>query len=149
MNLRYIQDKLYPLYAALTLIAAAACWFGTGLPVHPLPKPTPPEPWQLPPVRGADSATATATINARNLWGVVATTTAPKAPEWHIVGITTQGSNRFVLLAYEGKPLATLKVGDPLPDDSKIVQIENDRFFVMTKDKKKLPFGLYKNDQSQ
>jgi hypothetical protein len=148
MNLRFIQDNLYPLFGALTLVAAAVCWFGTTVPVHPLPGPLAAEPWQLPQLAEHNSPRAITTINARNLWGdAAATAAAAKPPEWRVVGITTQGTNHLVLVAFEGQPLTLLKVGDTLPDDSKIVQIEKDRFFVMTKDKKKLPYGLHKNDQ--
>ncbi len=149
MNLRFVHDHLYALYATLALITAVVCWFGTTVPAYPPPRPVIAEPWQLPQFGATASAQAQASINARNLWGNVAKATATSAPEWHIVGITTQGTNRFVLLAYEGKPIATLKVGDPLPDDTKIVQIESDRFFVMTPGKKKLAYGLYKHDQDK
>jgi hypothetical protein len=146
MNLRLLHDKLYPLLATLALIAAAVCWFGTTVPTPPPPKPPQAEPWQLPPLANPDTTKTLTSINARNLWGNVAVTAQAKEPEWHIVGITTTATERFVLLAYEGKPIATLKVGDALPDETTIIQIEKDRFFVKGKDKKKIAYGLYKND---
>lgn len=150
MNLRFIQNNLYALFAALALIAATICWFGTSLPKQSSAAPAPAEPWRLPQRADHNSQKSITAINARNLWGnLLAAGSAPKAPEWHIVGITTAGAERFVLLAYEGKPVATLKVGDALPDDTKIVQIETDRFFVRTQDNKKLAFGLYKHDQAK
>jgi hypothetical protein len=146
MNLRFLHEHLYPLYATLALIAAVACWFGTTVPVYPTPKTAPTEPWQLPPLANPETSKALASINARNLWGAVAVAAQVKEPEWHIVGITTTATERSVLLAFEGKPITTLKVGDALPDETTIVQIEKDRFFVKGKDKKKLAYGLYKND---
>jgi hypothetical protein len=149
MNLRLLHDKLYPLFATLAFIAAAVCWFGTAVPVYPQPKAVPAEPWQLPALTNPGTSKALASISARNLWGNLAVAAQAKEPEWHIVGITTTATERFVLLAFEGKPIATLKVGDVLPDETTIVQIEKDRFFVKTKDKKKLAYGLYKHDQAK
>ena len=146
--MRFIHDNLYSLIAALILIAATTCWF--GIPEPATPKLTPPvaEPWSLPKLAEHDSKKSIDTINARNLWGIVAAD-APKEPEWHVLGIARNMVDRFILLAYEGKPVEMLKVGDMLPDGAKIVQIETDRFFVMTPEKKKLAFGIYKNDPAK
>lgn len=146
--MRFIQDNLYPLIAALILVAAATCWFGTSAPISPKARPPVAETWNLPKPAENDSNKFIEAINARNLWGIVAAV-APKKPEWHILGIARSGSDRFILLAYDGKPVEMLKVGDTLPDDSKIVQIEKDQFFIMTPDKKKLAFGIYKHDQAK
>lgn len=149
MKLRFIHEHLAPLAATLVLLMAVSCWFGTTLPVHNPPALPAAQPWQLPSLTQHDIQKSIATINARNLWGIVATANVVKPPEWSVVGIATAGAERFVWLAYEGKPLTTLKIGDTLPDETTIVQIEKDRFFVMTKDKKKLSYGLYKNDQAK
>jgi hypothetical protein len=150
MNLRFIHHNLYPLWVTLALIAAAVCWFGTSVPAWPSAKAAPSVPWQLPALAQPNGAQAAANISARNLWGNVAASAAPtKAPEWHIVGITTTATERLVLLAYEGKPVATLKVGDTLPDDTTIVQIEHDRFFVKAKGHKKIAYGIYKHEPIQ
>lgn len=146
MNLRFIHDNLYPLFAALAFIAAVVCWFGTAVPAQP-PAPLPvAETWRVPRVAVNNSKKSIDTISARNLWGSVLAD-APKAPEWHVLGIATNGADRFVLLAFEGKPVASLKVGDALPDDTKIVQIEKNRFFVRTPDNKTLAFGFPKYEQ--
>lgn len=148
--MRFVHDNLYPLIAALIFVAAAACWFGTSAPVLPATRPPVAEPWSLPQLAQHDSKESIAAINARNLWGVVVeAANAPKMPEWHILGIVRDGGERFVLLAYEGKPVEMFKVGDALPDGLKIVQIESDRFFVMTQDKKKLAFGIYQHEQAK
>ncbi len=147
MKLRFVRDNLAPLTATTALLVAMICWFGTTVPVPQAPPPPPIEqPWRLPELARQDPQKSIAIINARNLWGDQAAT-ATKAPEWRIVGIASRGPDHVVLLSFEGKPIATLKLGDALPDDSKIVQIENDRFFVMTPGKKKLAYGLYKHDQ--
>ena len=146
--MRFIHEHLYPLFAALLLIAAATCWFGAVAPAPPKAISTAAEPWSLPKLAEHDSKKSTEAIDARNLWGFVAAN-APKEPEWRVLGIARSGAERFVLLAYDGKPLAMLKVGDALPDGVKIVQIENDRFFVKTADNEKLAFGIYKNDPAK
>ncbi|PJC21864.1 MAG: hypothetical protein CO065_02055 [Comamonadaceae bacterium CG_4_9_14_0_8_um_filter_57_21] len=148
--MRFIHDNLYPLMAALVLIAATSIWFATPLPAPPQPQAPVSEPWNLPKLAEHDSKKSTDAINARNLWGVVGTAAdAIKEPEWHILGIARSGADRFILLAFDGKPVEMLKAGDTLPDGIKIVQIEKDRFFVMTPDKKKLAFGIYKNDPAK
>jgi len=149
--MRFIHDNLYPFIAALILIAAATCWFNTSVPALPKARVPVAEPWSLPKLVEHDSKKSIDAINARNLWGIVADAAkeAPKEPEWHVLGIAMSGADRFVLLAYVGKPVETLKIGDLLPDGAKIVQIEKDRFFVMTPDQKKLAFGIYKHDQAK
>jgi len=146
--MRFIHDNLYPLVATLIFIAAATCWFGTSAPALPSTQPSLAEAWSLPQLTEHDDKASIAAINARNLWGIVAAN-APKEPEWRVLGIASSGAERFILLAYEGKPVATLKIGDALPDGAKIVQIEKDRFFVMTPNKKKLAFGIYKHDPAK
>lgn len=150
--MRFIYDNLYPLAAALILVAATTCWLGASEPAPPSPSPKAPvpvdEPWSLPKLAEHDSKKSIETINARNLFGIVAED-APKEPEWRVLGIVMNGAERFILLAYDGKPAEMLKVGDALPDGAKIVQIEKDRFFVMTPDKKKLAFGIYKHDPTK
>ena len=147
--MRFLHDNLYPLTAVLIFIAAATCWFGTSVPAQPKALTPVAEPWSLPKLAEHDSKKSVDAINARNLWGIVVAADAPKEPEWHVLGIARSGDDRFILLAYEGKPVEMLKTGDALPDGAKIVQIENDRFFVMTPDKKKLAFGIYKHDQAK
>lgn len=147
--MRFIHDNLYPLIAALIFIAAISCWFGTSVPTSPNTLPPVVEPWNLPKLAEHDSRKSIDAINTRNLWGIIVAADVPKEPEWHVLGIVRRSAERFVLLAFEGKPVEMLKVGDALPDGVKIVQIENDRFFVMTPDKKKLAFGIYKHEPAK
>jgi hypothetical protein len=146
--MRFINDNLYPLLAALILIAATSCWFGVPEPTVPRPLKAVSEPWDLPKLAERETKKSLDAITARNLWGVVAAN-APKEPEWRVSGIARSGADRFILLALDGKPVEILKVGDAMPDGAKIVQIEADRFFVMTADKKKLAFGIYKNEPAK
>ena len=147
--LRFIHDNLYPLWAALALVILASCWFGIS-PPHVTPPPSlPPEAWSLPKIAQPDIKKDLDSIKTRNLWGIVSEVSTPKPPEWRILGVARTGPERFVLLALEGKPAETLKVGDTLPDGTKIVQIDNDRFFIMTPERKKIAFGIYKNDTAK
>ena len=146
--MRFIHDNIYPLFAALVLIAAGTIWFATEVPAAGQLRPTVAETWVMPKQVELDFKKSTEAINTRNLWGIVAAN-AVKPPEWRIQGIASTGTERFILLAFEGKPAEMLKVGDALPDGTKVVQIENDRFFVMTPDKQKLAFGMYKNDPAK
>jgi len=146
--MRFIHDNLYPLAVALIFIATVTCWFGVPEPVVPKMIASASDPWSLPTLREHDSKKSIDIINARNLWGVVAGDAA-REPEWHILGIVRSGADRFILLAYDDKPVEMIKVGDMLPDGARIVKIENDRFFVITADKKKLAFGMYKNEPAK
>jgi hypothetical protein len=144
--MRFIHSNLLTLWGTLALLAAVICWFGVGAPaVPPATVPTP-EIWALPKLPDSQSRKSMDAISARNLWGIVVASNVPPPPVWNIQGIARSGNDRFVLLAYEGKPVEILKVGDSLPDGAKIVQIDNDRFLVQTADKKKLAFGIYKNE---
>lgn len=148
--MRFIHNNVYPLIAALIFVAAATCWFGASVPSSPRQPAPVAEPWSLPKLAERGGIKSIEIINARNLWGVVTVAAdAPKEPEWHVLGIVKSGAERFILLAYEGKPVEMLKVGDALPDGLKIVQIEQDRFFVLTEEKKKLAFGIYKHDTAK
>ncbi len=146
--MRFVHDNLYPLIAAMIFIIVTSCWFGTSVPVSQVSRTLPPESWSLPKPAAKDSKKFMETINSRNLWGIVLTD-AQTEPEWHVLGIARNGAERFILLAFDGKPVEMLKVGDSLPDGAKIVQIEHDRFFIMTADKKKLAFGIYKNESAK
>lgn len=146
--MRFIHQNLYPVFAALVLIAAVSIWLAVDVPATPPVKPTAAEAWAMPKQAELDFKKSTDAINTRNLWGIVPAN-AVKPPEWRVQGIASTGTERFILLAYDGKPAEMLKVGDALPDGTKIVQIENDRFFVMGPDKQKIAFGMYKNEPAK
>lgn len=145
--MRFIHSNLLALWLTLAVLAAAICWFAAGTPAAPTTATQTAEAWALPKMRESQSRKSMDSIGARNLWGIVAApVNVVKEPVWTIQGIARNGNDRFVLLAYEGKPVEILKVGDSLPDGAKIVQIDNDRFLVQTASKKKLAFGIYKNE---
>ncbi len=149
--MRFINDNIYPLFAALLLVIASTCWFALPEPAAPKTGTLAAEAWRLPAASLHDSVKAIEAITSRNLWGVVVASAAnaPPAPKWKVMGIGRNGSERFILLAYEDKPVTVLKVGDALPDGLKIASIDDDRFLVITADKKKMVFGMYKNDPPQ
>ena len=143
--MRFIDDNLFPLWLALALVVAVSCWFGLPAPTPGKPVPAAADVWQLPKPPEGETKKSVDAITARNLWGVVPAN-LPPPPVWAIQGIARSGTDRFILLAFEGKPAEILKVGDLLPDGTKIVQIDNDRFFVLNAEKKKIAFGIYKNE---
>lgn len=150
--MRFINDNLYPLFASLLLVLASSCWFALPEPVQPKTITLATEPWRLPTPALRDSAKAIESITARKLWGEMAAnaaSAAPPEPPWKVMGIARNGAERFILLAYEDKPITLLKVGDALPDGMKIARIDDDRFLVITADKKKIVFGMYKNEPTK
>lgn len=150
--MRFLNDNLYPLFATLLLVLAISIWFALPAPSQVNTPAAAAEPWHLPALTARDSAKAIQAITARNLWGVAAVDAAnapPPAPKWNVMGIVRNGQERFLLLAYENQPIAMLKVGDTLPDGLKIAQIDDSRFFVMTADKKKIIFEMYKNEPTK
>ena len=148
MTMRFIHDNLYPLFAALSIIAAIICGLGAPEPAQPRAFPQTAEPWNLPKAVEHDSKQSIDAINAHNFWGTIKVEAA-KEPEWHISGIARSGAEQFILVAKEGGPTEILKVGDALPDGAKIVKIEDDRVFVITPDKKKITLGINKHDQAK
>jgi hypothetical protein len=150
MTMRLVPHNIYPWAAAFAALVFVLSWFLVDGPPPSKAQPPIAEAWSLPPFSQGDPNAETQTIVARNLWGTVAAATAaPPVPQWRVMGIASSGADRYVLLAYEGKPIEILKVGDALPDGLKIVQIENERFFVTTADRKKIAFGIYKNDSTK
>ena len=149
--MRFVHDNLNVLLIVMIVIAAIICWFNTAAPTLPKLHAMSAEPWSLPKLPEHDSKKSVDSIMAHNFWGIqeVGKTDKPIEPEWHVLGIAMNGKESFILLAYEGKPVEKLVIGDALPDGSKIIQIENDRFFIMTPAKKKIAFGIYKNEPAK
>jgi len=146
--MRFIHDNLVPLWLALALVAVATSWLGVPEPALQPTAVAQTSAWDLPKLPENQNKRSLDGINARNLWGVVAADT-PKPPDWKVVGIGHSGADRFVMVAIDGKPAEVLRNGDALPDGAKIVQIENERFLVLTADKKKIAFGIYKNEPAK
>ncbi len=150
--LTFINDNIHAFFVTLLLVITTSCWFATPMPRPPKAFVAGTEPWDLPTLSVADGGKAIETISTRNPWGVTAVAGAnapPPPPKWSVMGIARNGAERFIMLVYEGKPIEVRKVGDALPDGSKIAQIDEDRFFVITPDNKKTAFGIYKNAPTQ
>lgn len=150
--LTFINDNIHAFFLTLLLVIATACWFAAPAPRPPKAFVAATEPWSLPALPAADGGKAIQTINTRNPWGVAAAAGAnapPPPPKWSVMGIARNGAERSIMLVYEGKPIEARKVGDALPDGAQIAQINDDHFFVITPDKKKTAFGIYKNAPTQ
>lgn len=63
------------------------------------------------------------------------------APQWKLTGTYRVGPDAFVLVRQGDKTPDALKRGDTLPDGAKIVDIEEDRIWVMA-DGKRVPLEL-------
>ncbi len=83
-----------------------------------------------------DPAPALAKLSQSTLWGPLAPRPASDAgggdappPKWALTGFYEQGGKRFVIVSFEQQALPSqqLKLGDKLPDGSRIEQIEPDR----------------------
>jgi len=143
--MRFIHDNIYSIFVAITVFAVSTSWFVAATPEPSKAFHSDQETWVLPQRSEQHTVQSIEVINARNLWDapqVVAE--APKEPEWRVLGLVKNGEDSFIMLSFESKPVEILKVGDALPDGQKIVEIQKDRFFVMTPKKKKLAIGIYK-----
>jgi hypothetical protein len=144
--MQLLIDNLKLFLAVAIALIVLSSWFGTSAPLPPsVPAPLP-DTWQLPALPEGNHAKSIETITARNLWGETKAETAT-VPEWKIMGVAMAGKTRLLLIAQEGQPIETLKIGDKLPDGAKITAIEKDRYLVLTPDNKKLTIGISKNGQ--
>lgn len=82
--------------------------------------------WSLPAIsstaRGDDNDFAL--VRQSPLWRSVAEVNARNAPNWKIVGVTTQGDKRTALIQVQGsKELIHVGNGDALPGDGRVIEI--------------------------
>lgn len=129
---------------ALLILAALLAWF--ALQRAPSPevsvvapmRPGPRLPSIAPPPRPVDPAPALAALSQSTLWGPLpprpgSGASGPDAgtvsPKWTVSGYYEQGGTRFIVVSFEQllRPSQHLKLGDKLPDGSRIVKIEPDR----------------------
>lgn len=143
MRLVYNHFLFFTLLAILA--GAVLLWFGSPPPATPRKILLQEEPWELPKTAPQNGHKYGEAIIARNLWGVIVA--GAKGPEWNVTGIIKTGKERYIMISFEGRPAEILKVGDRLPDGAQITRIEDTQFFILTEDKKKLAFGLYKYDK--
>ena len=144
--MQFIAASLKPLLVAGLIVAVVVVGLNAPQPTAPAPLATAPaqDTWQLPELPDNNSKKAIETITARDLWGSVrAAANGPLAkPIWRYAGVIRQGKERYVLINIDGKPVSILKEGDELPDNAKIVKIEDDRFFVLIDGQQRV-FGSY------
>lgn len=119
----------------LMLVAIVQGWNARGsLASHGTPPP--PDAWQLPKPHGADAEADAAILRARRPWGGSAAfrdiDAAPAGAQgtpadqpWRFVGTVVRDNEAFALIEI-GKELKYLRAGDPLPDSSTVMQIEQD-----------------------
>jgi hypothetical protein len=134
--------------AALGLIAAVWLGWDAGNVELPPRSAAPPLPWSLPkPVHVALAPalaelksrhpwTGLFTLNAASVTGVARRVAKPAAagagpvpPSWRLAGIVERSDSRFALITSGAGPaarLAYLRVGDQLPDGSRLVGIAAD-----------------------
>ncbi|OIR06759.1 hypothetical protein GALL_110070 [mine drainage metagenome] len=130
---------------ALLVLAGYVEWLLAPTPPAPRALRRAAEPWVLPPIRKAQPEQAMALLNKTSLWGKLPAVEAAKSandPEWHFLGIATNGSERYVLIKMEGQPEQRLTINDKLPGGSKILKIENDTLCILI-DGKKRRLGIY------
>ena len=131
----------------LALMAAMLVWLVWAPPVQeagsagsaaaPRKPPGPPQVPATPP----DPGPALETLSTSTLWGpraarpAVAASAAASAPEpvWLTSGTVRRGNERLLIVHFEGnsQPSQLLRVGDSLPDGSRIEKIETNRVLTM------------------
>lgn len=135
--------KLWRLWG-LVLVAVILAWL--ALQDAPSPNETPTVratrqrallPALAPSPRPADPAQSLATLSQSTIWGPLPSRAASgatsdgEAPltKWSLSGFYETSGIKFVIVSFEqqARPSQQLKVGDKLPDGSRIVQIETDR----------------------
>jgi hypothetical protein len=109
-------------------LLAAAVWIQWQLiGVPPPARPTPPkgdDAWILPQVAPAQPQKAIEALNRTDPWGKAeGAAAAAGPPRWRIVGIVGRAEQRTLLISVDGQGEKQLKVGDTLPDDTRIAAI--------------------------
>ena len=131
---------------ALLVAAGAVEWRLAPAPPALRAPPRSTEPWVLPHAPSARPEQAMAILGKSSLWGKLPAAEAGKSandPEWHFLGIATNGPERFVLIKMEGQPEQRLTINDKLPGGSKILKIEADTLCILINGKKRR-LGIYK-----
>lgn len=130
----------------LIFIGYIGWWYA---PTPPKPKPTPrsvAETWALPMPPKAQTGNNVDILNKRSPWGRLPDVVVAKPlidPEWRVLGIITNGPERFVLIKIEGQPEQRLGINDKLPGGSKILNIADDNLCLLINGKKR-NLGIYR-----
>lgn len=132
----------WALWAAVVLAALVWMLSDSTTPAPPTPAAAPMAA-PLPTLPGAtnDPAAHLAALAASTMWGPRAAQAAAGAasaatvvpePAWVLSGTYAQGSQRVLLVHFEGqtKPPLQLRVGDRLPDGARLRAIESDRVLI-------------------
>lgn len=92
--------------------------------------------------RPADPAPYLAALSQSTMWGPLPARAASGAggvgeappPKWSVTGFFENAGRRYVVVSFEqqARPSQQLRVGDSLPDGSRIVQISRDRVRVQS-----------------
>lgn len=125
---------------ALLATAGVAEWLIAPTPPAPRTLHRAAEPWVLPKIYQAQPEQARAILDKVPLWGKLPAAEAAKSsgdPEWHFLGIATNGSERYVLIKVDGQPEQRLTINDKLPGGSKILKIETDSLCILIDGKKR------------
>ncbi len=139
------SSRGWPILLALLATAGVAEWLLAPVPPAPRALHRSAEPWVLPQSYMAQTEQARAILDKTALWGKLPAVEAAKPsgdPEWHFLGIATNGKERYVLIKVDGQPEQRLTINDKLPGGSKILKIENDSLCILI-DGKKRRLGIY------
>ena len=139
------SSRGWPILLALLATAGVAEWLFAPAPPAPRALRKTAEPWVLPQIYMTQTVQAEAILDKTALWGklpAVETAKSSGDPEWHFLGIATNGKERYVLIKVDGQPEQRLTINDKLPGGSKILKIENDSLCILI-DGKKRRLGIY------
>lgn len=133
-------------FLGLLIVIGYAEWWLAPSPPAPKPPRRGAEAWALPEAFKAQPEQAMAILNKTNLWGKLPEAEAAKSlndPEWRLIGIATNGPERFVMIKVEGQPERRLSINDKLPGGSTILKIESDSICLLINGKTR-SLGIYK-----
>lgn len=125
--------QLGAICGALFLCAIVLGWRAGEAPA-PSTAPAAAAEWALPGAKATDPERDMAVLAARRPWGSQSFRdpeegVAPPPGQWRLAGIVLRGDKRLALILLGSGPTATLEyraVGDRLPDNSVLVQIDAD-----------------------
>lgn len=121
--------------AVILFAGAAALGWRAGFTLPPPQAVRPEAPWSLPPPQQNETNRDLAVLASRKPWGDASSVAEehrqpvrpPARLSWRLAGIIQRGGDTFALIA-QGMPakFAYLRVGDALPDGSKLIEITAD-----------------------
>lgn len=132
----------WPIFLGLLMLIGYVGWWYAPTP----PKPNSTlrsvvEPWALPMPPRTQPEKYVEILNKRSPWGRLPDAVAAKPlidPEWRVLGIVTNGPERYVLIKIEGQPEQRLNINDKLPGGSRILKIEEGKICLQINGKKRI-----------